>query len=161
MKLKVALLTCIALLAVAVPSAPAGAAGAFVGQCSVTINPWPGVGSNPPCVGSAFGTFQAGGSAVICSPCSLNASIDNYAEECFTGEPPLIGDAAGTLTISNGANSITPSYEWTRVGAVAVFTLAGPSGAGLAAFVPVDTTIPTCAVPGQLDVAIVGFAPFI
>jgi hypothetical protein len=161
MRRKLALVACIALVALAVPSAPAGAAGAVVGQCSVTINPWPGVGSNAPCVGSAFGAFQAGAANVICSPCSLNASIDNYAEECFTGEPPLIGDAAGTLTISNGAREITPSYEWTRVGAVAVFTLAGPSGAGLAAFVPVDTTIPSCAAPGALDAAIVGFAPFI
>lgn len=156
----------IGLLAAAVlPAAPAQAAGAGVAECSVTVDPWPGSGSNAPCVGTApAGAFVSGGNTIVCSPltpCAVNASVDNYGEECLGAEPPLIGDARGTLTISQGANAIAPQYSWTRVGLVAVITTTGPTGAGVAAFLPVDTTIPTCASPGALDVRVVGIAAFL
>jgi hypothetical protein len=154
-------LAVVGLLAAAVlPASPAQAAGAGVAVCNVSVNPWPGTGSNAPCVGTATGAFTDGtGTPFICAPsCPLNASVDSYGETCVAGEPPLVGTASGTLSINNG--QLAPTYNWSRVGLVAVITTAGPTGAGVAAFIPVDTTIPSCAAPGQLDVTVAGLALF-
>jgi hypothetical protein len=138
MKKLVGLVAVVAIIgAMLLPGTPASAAkvGAAVGQCEVTLA-WPGSGGANPCTGVA-----AGGVFLdhVCVPlCNFSASVAGYGEECFAGEPPLLGNANGTLFLDG-----TPvgSYEWLRVGLVAVLTVdpdgsGTEAGAGVAAFVP-------------------------
>lgn len=169
MKRIIVVLAVIGMLAAALlPASPAQAQTAGVGLagCQVNLAVWPGSGSNDPCGagslptdGKVTGVIIDNGTPLSCLPsCSFEASVDSYGEECFQNEPPLIGDAAGTMDINGG--QLTPSYEWARVGLTAVITTAGPTGAGVAAFLPVPP-LPTCAAPGALTAHVIGAALFL
>ena len=155
-KLLVAVLAGLVAAAIVAP-APAQA-NPFVGaaDCTVTLA-WPGSGSAD-CNGSAFGV-DVGGGATCVPPtgCTFNAHANVYGEECVASEPPLVGTASGTLSISG---SQVGTFSWTRVGVVAVLlpVVDGSSSAGVAAFAPQGTSLPTCADPGTLTARIIGIA---
>jgi hypothetical protein len=125
--------------AMLIPGTPASAetkAGAAAGTCSVTLA-WPGSGSADSCKGTAVGAVVPGGPT--CVACPFEATVASYSEDCFAQEPPLLGEASGTLSLDGQA---VADYDWLRVGLVAVLTLdptgdgTVDDGAGVAAFVP-------------------------
>ncbi|HEY7873804.1 MAG TPA: hypothetical protein VIG64_01650 [Actinomycetota bacterium] len=139
-------------------SASAAQAGKLAAACQVTLT-WPGSGSTScgrgklPAEGLAVGVLAP---SHVCVPsCGFEASVDSYSEECFAGEPPLLGEASGTFFLNGSPAS---DYDWVRVGGTAVVTLnpVGPSetptGGGTAAFVP-EPPLGTCAAPNPAMVA--------
>jgi len=150
--------------AMLVPASTASAqqAGAAAGVCEVFLGEWPAPpnSSAGPCEGDAVGAVLPDGP--LCVPlCDFSASVDSYTEDCFLGEPPLLGEARGTLSL-NG----TPvaDYDWLRVGVVAGLVLnetgssTTPSGAGVAGFVPHAHAMPlgTCETHLPLRATVVG-----
>jgi hypothetical protein len=131
-------------------SASAQQAGAAAGTCTVDLPEWPAPpnSSSPDCVGIAVGAVLPNG-PTCAVPCEFRASVPSYTETCFLDEPPLIGQASGTLSLDGTA---VADYEWLRVGLVAVVTLnetgsgSTPTGAGVAAFAPHahEDTLGTC-----------------
>ena len=124
-----------------------GGGGAFCGQGDLTVA---GQGE-----GYAYGVFVPG---PVCVPnCPFFANVDGYSEPCFAAEPPLTGTASGTLNVGG----FESRFSWTRVGLVAVLTLDGTGGAGVAAFVPdvgPGQPLPTCDAPGRLEAHVAGVA---
>ncbi|HEX2195472.1 MAG TPA: hypothetical protein VHJ76_00990 [Actinomycetota bacterium] len=103
-----------------------------------------------------------------------------YNEQCVAGEPPVVGSAEGTATISdllavyNGtvttANA-TLDFIWTRAGATAAIQITGGTinfgngesvsgtlGVGEAAFAPLLTQDNLCPEGGPLEAEVVGSA---
>ena len=168
MRKKITGLIALALIAGAmvVPASPAKADSyAGVGHCVANLPAWPlDSGSGGSCSG---GLLAAGvgltdsRSPVVCAPtaCTISATVDQYQEPCLIpGEPPLIGTANGTLTITaNGPlpGSTSSRYNWVRVGLTAV--LLYPETAGVAAFVPLPP-LGSCGAPLPLNAHVVGIA---
>ena len=161
MKKLVGLVAVVAIIgAMLLPGTPASAAqaGKLAAACQVTLA-WPGSGSTTcgdgklPDEGLAVGVLAP---SYVCLPsCDFVASVDSYSEECFAGEPPLLGNANGTFFLNGNPAA---DYDWVRVGADAVVTLneVGPSqtptGGGTAMFVP-EPPLGTCAAPNPAMVA--------
>ncbi|HEY7873803.1 MAG TPA: hypothetical protein VIG64_01645 [Actinomycetota bacterium] len=135
----IALTAIVGAMLVPATSASAAKVGAAAGECQVTLA-WPGSGGAGDCTGLAVGGVFLDHP---CLPtCVFTATVESYGEECFAGEPPLLGDATGELKLDG---TTVGRYNWLRVGLVAVLTVnpegdpsvnGAEAGAGVAAFVP-------------------------
>lgn len=171
-----------------VGTANAAVAGTLAFQCKAELSAFPTAAGSGRCRGTvgpagitagvAFGTSTTG-PFVITGAGSFEASF-TYSEGCVAGEPPLIGAAQGTATISgmtavnNGSPTTasgTISFSWQRVGVTAAIVINGGTisfgdgasanigtSAGTAAFVPLLQPNNTCPDGGPLEALVAGTA---
>lgn len=172
-------------------TASAQAAGALAFECTAKLSAFPSPGSSGTCsgrvkpqgtaAGAVVGLSNEGNPYVIVGAGDFNASF-TYAEACVANEPPAIGTANGTATISGvpaihkgelttASGSLT--FSWTRVGLTAVITIGSTSlsfanggtdnpalGAATAAFAPIIGPANTCPSGGPLEAQVAGVAAF-
>jgi hypothetical protein len=193
--LKKKLIALVAAVVAVVPFLPgtasAQAGGALAFECTANLNAFPSPGSSGTCsgfveplgvaAGGAAGVSNEGSPYVIVGAGDFNASF-TYAEGCVANEPPALGTANGTATISDvpaihkGALTTadgTLTFSWTRVGLTAVITINSMSltfanggsdnptlGAATAVFVPVIGAANSCPSGGPLQAEVAGAAAF-
>lgn len=172
-------------------TASAQGAGALAFECTANLNAFPSPGSSGSCsglieplgvaAGGAAGVSNEGNPYVIVGAGDFNASF-TYAEACVANEPPALGTANGTATITGvpavhkgelttASGSLT--FSWTRAGLTAVVTINSMSltfanggsdnpalGAAAAAFVPVLGSANACPSGGPLQAEVAGVAAF-
>ncbi|MDQ3913967.1 MAG: hypothetical protein M3323_01360 [Actinomycetota bacterium] len=187
----------IALVAAAVAVVPftsgtasAQGAGALAFECEAFLSAFPSPGASGECKGTVEPLgIAAGGAAgvgtegpyALVGPGDFNASF-TYAEGCVANEPPAIGTANGTATITgvpavNKGELTTANaslvFSWTRVGLTAAITISdmqitfanggsdNPAlGVATAGFAPVLTQNNTCPSGGPLTAVVAGAAAF-
>lgn len=144
-----ALTVMLVLLVMAVPSG-AKPTGAFEFSGKASLN------GGFPCPAGCSGTFSGkalgntiNAPKVKCTKaCAMTASF-TYKEPggfCVVTVPAAaIGSATGSYTITSTTGSFTGNFAWTRVGVNAVMILSGPTGVGLAGFVPPAKCTPSTA----------------
>lgn len=172
--------------------AQASVSGAIAFECVAQLPEFPSPQANGSCgtpsaaVGTVSG-LSASGQAYTLVAAGVNnfgASFE-YQEACVANEPPVLGTANGTATVTgltgvkNGA-PVTASAElqfsWRRVGLTAAITissgeiqfsdgdtatpLVAASANAAAGFAPVLTLANTCPVGGPLQAAVAGTAAF-
>lgn len=172
--------------------AHASVSGNIAFECVAQLPEFPSPQANGSCgaPSAAAGTvsgLSASGQAYTLVAAGVNnfsASFE-YQEACVANEPPLLGTANGSATVTgmvgvkNGAQvsaSATLQFSWRRVGATAVITITSgeiqfsdgdtatpmvaASANATAAFAPVLTLANTCPVGGPLQAAVAGNATF-
>ncbi|HEV3231069.1 MAG TPA: hypothetical protein VG245_02315 [Candidatus Dormibacteraeota bacterium] len=147
----VALFATTGFAAVGMAAAPSSAAAA---NAAVLV----GVAHLPsyPCSTGSLIAPGCGGATFAVNPASVgvtSVTISNYYEPCA----PVAGSATGTITL---AGTGTRSFLWVRVGLVAAVVIENggtPSGAAVAAFVPLPQVPPGNCVTGSaaLDAEVV------
>ena len=129
--------------AVVGPAVPASGTitGSAAVVCKTFLPAWPTASGSSTCGGYLVGAAGAGAGLtttnnpyVIAGKGSFSSSF-SYQEPCLaSGQPPVIGTAAGTATASGFKAVVktqsttakeTAGFNWTRVGAVAVITTSG------------------------------------
>jgi hypothetical protein len=193
--LKKKLIALVAAVVAAVPFLPSTASaqsgGALAFQCTATLSAFPSPGASGSCrgrieplglaAGGAAGVDNGGEAYVIVGAGDFNATF-TYAEACVANEPPAIGTANGTATISDvpavhkgelTTADGTLTFSWTRVGLTAVVTINSATltfdnggsdnpalGAAAAAFVPILGQGNTCPSGIGLEAEVAGTAAF-
>lgn len=132
---------------------PAAQANPFAGviTCSVTLPSFPNpAGGAATCDGTASGVSPK----AVCAPtCAFTARVNAYSEPCLVPVGfPILGTANGRMIVDG---TDIGSFNWVRVGLTAV--LVPPDTAGVAAFAPTSSPIPSCgAAPGPITATVVG-----
>ncbi len=129
--------------------ANAAAAGAFSGEATVpkfgTLQATGGTFTG--CANGVFNTVVADCDPTDPSTFNMTASFgyDESSAAC-----PAVGTANGSTTVTEGANSYSATFAWTRVGATAVVTTTGPGDTGVfvAAFETASPPVPCDTVNG-------------
>lgn len=202
MKKKLIAITAAAVAIVPLNISPASASttGGFVFECTAVLPEFPSPSGNGTCgsnapvgntavpataAGTVAGTTTGGDAYVVVAAGANNFSASfSYAEGCVANEPPVLGTASGTATVTGltGVKGGAPTtatatldFEWVRVGATAVVTFTGgtlnfgddtatplvlQSAAGTAVFAPLLDANNACPVGGALRAVVAGSATF-
>lgn len=199
MKKKLVALAAAAVAIVPVTVSPANAgpgAGEVVFECVASLPAFPsGAGSGtcgsgslaggPVVPSSAEGTIQGKTAsnvpfALVAAGLNNFTATFNYQEACVAGEPPVLGTANGSATITGMTGVVGTSivndgklvvnFTWTRGGTAAAITITGGTltatglsesvsvGVGEAAFAPVIGLANTCPSGGGLKALVTGSA---
>ena len=162
---------------------PAGSAGASVTgvvglTCTANLPSFPTANGAGTCSGTSAGLGAGltddGQPFALAGPGTFDASFA-YNEECVAGEPPVIGFANGSATVTGGTSTegaftLNTNFNWTRVGLTAVILTSGTNvnfasgrtatavapDAGVAAFAPILGTDNVCPNGGDLTAVVVG-----
>jgi hypothetical protein len=175
--------------------AHASATGALAFECVAQLPEFPSPQATGSCGAVSVATGSVSGVTASGAPYSLTVdptkALNNftadfeYNEACVANEPPVLGTAAGTATVTGltgvkGTNvpvtaTATLDFSWRRVGLTAVITftsatiefsddtatpLLPPTANAAAVFAPVLTLANTCPVGGPLQAAVAGTATF-
>ncbi len=165
----------------------AAEAGALAFECTAELSAFPTAAGSGVCEGDVAPAV-AGGAVVGTSttgPFAITGSGSffaefTYAEGCVANEPPALGTASGTATVSgmaavnNGVSvtaSATINFNWTRVGLTAAIVITGGqisfsdgatatlgTSAATAGFAPLLQQNNTCPDGGPLKAIVAGTA---
>lgn len=193
MKKKLVAIAAATLVILPFGASPASAdtgAGVIAFECVANLSIFPGSGSgtcgsnslapgSPVIPSTAEGTITgvtSSGQPFVLVAAGVNnfSASFNYEEACLAGEPPVLGLATGTATITGVTGTVgttpvsgnlTVTFSWTRAGLTAAVTINGGSfpgisgtitGAGTAAFVPLLTAGNTCGGGAPLRALVAG-----
>lgn len=177
----------VALVPLTAGTASATATGSLAFECTASLPAFPATSGSGTCSGGAAPAVAGGVVAGVTNndnqpytlygAGSFSASFD-YSEGCFLNEPPAIGTASGSATVTISATvggqtttaTVTVEFTWTRVGVTAAITT-GPArisfgtghtataaapGAATAAFAPLLGVNNTCPSGGPLTAVVAG-----